>query len=143
MNGLDKIISEAREVISRAQGAKLSTKKRKGLRASQFCGPNRSFPVPDCPHYTAALRLLNRSKYSGSTKAKIRACVMRKGKALGCGGAKKEKAFEEAFGMSIEELINSEVFAETRALVEESIKNPGMDLDLSTVDIEEVIYEEV
>jgi len=129
------VFKRANEVIEEAK--KLSTKQRKGLRASQFCGPNKSFPVNDCAHYTAALRLLNRSKYSDSTKASIRSCVMRKGKALGCGGAKKEKAFEEAFGMSIEELINSEVFAETRALVEESIKHPGMDLDLSTVQIEE------
>ena len=100
-------------------------------------GPGRSFPCNDCSHVLAAKRLLNRSKYSDSTKAQIRACINRKGKSLGCGGAKKEKAFEEAFGMSIEELINSEVFAETRALVEESIKHPGMDLDLNIVQIEE------
>jgi len=79
-------------------------------------------PVNDCAHYTAALRLLNRSKYSDSTKAKIRACINRKGKALGC-TKKKEKSTE------IEALINSVVFEETRLLVEESIKNPGMDLN--------------
>jgi hypothetical protein len=50
---------------------------------------------------------------------------------MGCSGAKKEKAFLKEFGMTIDDLINSEVFATTRQLVEESIKNPGMDLDFS------------
>lgn len=99
--------------------------------------PGRSFPCNDCSHVLAAKRLLNRSKYSDSTKAKIRACINRKSKALGCGGAKKEKAFEEAFGMSIEDVINLPIFESTRKLVEESEKNPGMDLDLSMIDIEE------
>lgn len=69
------------------------------------------------------MRLLNRSKYSDATKAKIRACVNRKGKAMGC--VKKEKS------MDIEALINSDVFKTTVESVEQSIKNPGMDLDFS------------
>jgi len=71
--------------------AKLSTAKRKSLPASAFCGPGRSFPVNDCAHYSAALRLLNRAKVSAATKARIRACVVRKGKAMGCPGAKDEE----------------------------------------------------
>lgn len=69
---------------------KLTTKQRKNLPDSAFCGPGRSFPVPDCAHVTAALRLLGRSDYSKSTKEKIRACVNRKAKALGCNGSNKD-----------------------------------------------------
>lgn len=65
--------------------AKLSTEKRNSLSSSTFCGPNRSFPVPDCAHVTAARRLIGRYKGPGS-KSSILACVSRKAKALGCGG---------------------------------------------------------
>lgn len=63
--------------------AKLSTEKRKKLAKSTFCGPGRSFPVPDCSHVVAARRLIGRYKGSGD-KSKILACVNRKAKALGC-----------------------------------------------------------
>ena len=122
--GLREAIDEVNKALEKS--AKLTTKQRKKLKDSQFCGPGRSFPVNDCAHYTAALRLLNRSKYSDATKKKIRACVNRKGRQLGCTN-KKEKSAD------IEELINSEVFETTRKLVEESINNPGMDLDFSEV----------
>lgn len=79
---------------------------------------------------------------------------MRKGKALGCGGAKKEKSknlrgktkdlilmddksFQTTFGMSIDEVIDLPIFESTRNMVEESIKNPGMDLDFDITEIEE------
>jgi hypothetical protein len=65
------------------QDAKLSTEKRKSLRKSTFCGPDRSFPVPDCAHVTAARRLIGRYKGSGD-KSKILACVTRKARAMGC-----------------------------------------------------------
>jgi len=74
------------------EDAKLSTAKRKSLPDSVFCGPGRSFPVNDCAHYTAALRLLNRYKGSDSTKAKIHSCITRKGKRLGCGADSVEEA---------------------------------------------------
>ena len=64
-----------------AGDAKLSAAQRKALKSSTFCGPNRSFPVPDCAHVTAARRLVNRFK---GNKAGILACVNRKAKALGC-----------------------------------------------------------
>lgn len=63
--------------------AKLSTEQRKKLSTNVFCGPNRSFPVNDCAHYTAAKRLIGRYKGPGDT-ARIMACVERKGKSLGC-----------------------------------------------------------
>ena len=116
--GLKESINKVNEAIEKS--AKLSTKQRKGLKKSQFCGPSRSFPCNDCAHVTAAKRLLNRSKYSDATKAKIRACINRKSKALNCGG--KEKSDE------IEVLISSPIFKTTCNMVEESISNPGMDL---------------
>jgi len=64
--------------------AKLSSEGRKKLPKSTFCGPDRSFPVPDCAHVTAARRLIGRYKGPGN-KSTILACVSRKEKALGCG----------------------------------------------------------
>lgn len=123
--GLREAIDKVSEAMERAKdhdkAAKLSTKKRKSLPKSAFCGPNRSFPCNDCSHVVAAKRMLNRSKYSDSTKAKIRACINRKSKALNCSG--KEKSDD------IESLINLPIFESTRKMVEESINNPGMELD--------------
>lgn len=65
------------------EDAKLSASKRKSLSSSTFCGPNRSFPVPDCAHVTAARRLLGRYKGPGN-KSSILACVNRKSKQLSC-----------------------------------------------------------
>jgi len=103
--------------------AKLSTKKRKSLPGSSFCGPGRSFPVPDCAHVTAALRLLNRAKVSSSTKAKIRACVMRKSRSMNCKTTQKKKdskilTAEEQEALEAENLILSDSFADTREFVE-------------------------
>ena len=67
------------------EDAKLSAAERKTLKANQFCGPNRSYPVPDCAHVTAAKRLLGKGKLSEATKAKISACVDRHAKSLNCG----------------------------------------------------------
>ena len=62
---LNQLIDRANKAIGKDKedAAPLTTKKRKSLPKSSFCGPGRSFPVNDCAHYTAALRLLNRSKY--------------------------------------------------------------------------------
>jgi hypothetical protein len=65
------------------EDAVLSTEKRKKLAKSTFCGPGKSFPVPDCAHVTAARRLIGRYKGEGS-KETILACVARKAKAMGC-----------------------------------------------------------
>ena len=63
--------------------ARLSSAQRKKLKASTFCGPERSFPVPDCAHVTAAKRLIGRYKGPGD-KGKIMACVNRKEESLNC-----------------------------------------------------------
>ena len=124
---LDDLFSKAQEALENA--AKLSTKKRKKLPDSAFSAPNRSFPVNDCAHYTAALRLLNRSKLSDASKKKVRACINRKGKSLGCDGAKKDKAdYHTYFTKAIEETIRLPEFETTLEIVEKSIKNPGADL---------------
>jgi len=70
--------------------AKLSTESRKKLPDSAFCGPGRSFPANDKAHVTAGLRLLNKSKFSQSTKDKIKACLYRKGKRYNIGPSEDE-----------------------------------------------------
>jgi len=140
MASLQEAIAAANVAIENAK--KLTTKDRKKLNKSAYCGPNRSFPCNDCSHISTAKAFLGRSKFSASTKKKIAACINRKAKVMGCGGDKKAKASEEeTFPKFIElsseckKLYSSDVFKETRELVEESIKNPGMDLDFDLVDI--------
>lgn len=121
---LDKLIERA----NKAMGKKLTTKDRKSLKSSTFCGPGRSFPVPDCKHVATAKAYLDRSKFSKSTKQKIAACINRKAKSLGCGVSKKAKAYRE---LSSEEkkLYSSDIFTTTKKLVESSIKDPGKDVN--------------
>ena len=129
---LDKLVERAKEAIEKA--APLTTKQRKALKSSTFCGPGRSFPVPDCKHVGVAKTYLARAKFSSATKQKIAACINRKAKQLGCTPGKKAKAGEEIFPtyqeLSTDEkrLYSDDIFMETKALVEESIKNPGMEL---------------
>jgi hypothetical protein len=121
---LDELIQRANDAIEVSK--KLTTKDRKSMKKSTFCGPNRSFPVPDCEHVRVAKTYLNRAKFSSSTKQKIAACINRKAKALGCPGTKPAKVKG-----SLSDLINSEVFETTRQLVEESKNNPDMELEFS------------
>jgi hypothetical protein len=94
--------------------------------------------VPDCKHVAVAKTYLGRSKFSASTKKKIAACINRKAKQLGCNTSKKAKA-SRFIELSYEQkkLYSSDVFATTKRLVEESIKNPDMDLDFDLVQIED------
>jgi hypothetical protein len=78
--------------------AKLTAAKRKKLKDSTFCGPSRSFPVPDCAHVTAARRLIGRAKLSADSKAKVLSCVSRKAKAMGCDKSKDETT-ADPYGM--------------------------------------------
>ena len=120
------------ERANEAMSKKLTTKDRKKLKSSTFCGPNRSFPVNDCKHAAVAKTYLGRSKFSASTKKKIAACINRRAKALGCNVSKKAKA-AKFIELSYEEkkLYSSDIFATTKELVEESIKNPDMELDFT------------
>lgn len=140
-NSLNTVFERAQKALDTAK--KLTTKDRKKLKSGTFCGPGRSFPVPDCQHVATAKAFLGRSKFSASTKQKIAACINRKGKALGCGGDKKAKASEDELPkyqeLSVEQkrLYASDIFEETKRLVEESIANPGMDLDFDLIEIED------
>lgn len=69
---------------------KLTAAARKKLSANVFCGPERSFPVPDCLHYRVAKTYLGRYKGPGDKK-KILACIERRGKLLKCGTQAKKK----------------------------------------------------
>lgn len=125
---MEDILNVVEEKIEKAK--KLTTKDRKKLRKSTFCGPNRSFPTPDCQHVTAAKVYLNRSKFSKATKQKIAACINRRAKALGCGGNKKATASYKEYSYEIlteeeKRVFNSKAFASTRKLVEDSIAMPG------------------
>jgi len=134
--GLRKILEENKEAIDKA--AKLTTKTRKKLPGSVFCGPGRSFPVNDCAHVRAAKVYLNRSRFSLATRKKIAACINRKAKALGCPGTKPAKAQGslklEDLTADEKKIFDSESFKATRELVDQSVENEGMDLEFSSED---------
>jgi hypothetical protein len=67
--------------------SRLSTEQRKKLSSGTFCGPDRSFPVPDCDHVIAARRMIDRYKGEGS-KQGIMECVERKAKKMNCNSSK-------------------------------------------------------
>jgi hypothetical protein len=130
--GYNEVFERADKAIEESK--KLTTKDRKAMKSSTFCGPGKSFPINDCSHYTAGLRLLNRAKFSDTTKAKIKSCIMSKGKKMGCSNKSEKSSY---LTLEMQSLYDSPEFAATKALIEESIKNPDMDLDFSTVQIED------
>lgn len=136
---LDDLFSRADKAIEKAK--RLTTKDRKKLKKSTFCGPNRSFPVPDCKHVATAKAYLGRSKFSQATKKRIAACINRKAKALGCNVTKKAKADVEP------ELFDDPIFESTKLLVEKSIENPGIHFEWDNRkkcdECQEVLPEEV
>lgn len=129
---LKKIIKELNKSIEHAK--KLTTKTRKALPSSVFCGPGRSFPCQDCAHVRAAKVYLKRSHFSASTQRKIAACINRKSKALGCGGTKpaKAKGAEEKIDKELQVIMDSKVFETTRKFVDQSVENEGMELNFTS-----------
>ena len=132
MDYLDKLIKRADKALEVAKP--LTTKQRKKMKKGTFCGPDRSFPVPDCKHVGTAKAFLGRSKFSAATKKKIAACINRKAKALGCTPGKKAKSgkgphFPKYIELTTEEkqLYSSGIFKSTKELVEKSIKDPKFD----------------
>ena len=116
------------------QDAVLSTEQRKKLPDSAFCGPNRSFPVPDCAHVTAARRLVGRAKVSGSTKQKIMACVNGKAANMKCDRSKDYLELEERYT----DLLNKYTSLEEKlAVIVDSV------LDKKSSDSEEKVIESV
>lgn len=79
-----ELLDLAMQGILIQEDAQLSTEARNKLPDSAFCGPERSFPIPDCAHVTAAKRLIGRYKGSDATKAKIMACVNKKASSMSC-----------------------------------------------------------
>jgi len=76
-------LATSETVLIQLTDAKLSSDARKKLSSGTFCGPERSFPVPDCAHVTAARRLIGKYEGPGSKDA-ILNCVSRKARAMGC-----------------------------------------------------------
>jgi hypothetical protein len=90
-----------KEVI---EDAKLSAVKRKKMASSAFCGPEKSFPVSDCAHVTAARKLVD--KYEGTAdKSKVVACIDRKAKAFGCDSVKDSVKPEVKVQDSVQEVV--------------------------------------
>lgn len=63
--------------------SKLTKEQREELAINFFCGPGRTFPAHDENHVKAGLSLLEKSEFSDSTKAKIKASLYRRGKRFG------------------------------------------------------------
>jgi len=134
---LKEAIEEVSNAIKRADevAKKLTTKDRKKLKKNVFCGPNRSFPVPDCKHVAVAKAYLNRSKFSKATKQKIAACINRRAKELGCSTVKPAKvkgSVEYTFETLSEELkivADNPIFKTTKELVDQSLENAGLELE--------------
>ncbi len=101
---LDAAVTDGELPAELVKDAKLSSEARGNLPKGAFCGPNGSFPVPDCAHVTAARRLIGRAKVSDSTKSKILACVSSKAKTLKCstGNAKDALQSDNTSGFSDE-----------------------------------------
>ena len=72
----------------------LSAEARNRLPTDVFCGPDKTFPVPDCAHVTAARRLINQSKLSDDQKKKVLSCVSGKSKSLECEKSKDQLDIE-------------------------------------------------
>lgn len=128
---LNESIEKVNEAVKNADevSKKLTTKMRKNLKSTTFCGPNRSFPVPDCKHVGTAKAYLGRSKFSDATKKRIAACINRKAKALGCTPGKPAKASFETLPDDLKHLADSKIFETTKELVEASLENEGMELN--------------
>jgi len=140
--GLKETIQEVNKAIEKSKT--LTTKDRKNLKKSVYCGPRRSFPCPDCRHVASAKAYLNRSNFSKSTKAKIAACINRKGRQLGCSKGKPAKvkgSFDDVrwkeLTVAEQVIADSEIFETTRELVRLSIEDENFTLDWNEVEEQE------
>ncbi len=61
--------------------AKLTAAKRKGLLATQFAGPDRSFPINDPTHARMAISGATRSEHAGNISAATAARIKAKARA--------------------------------------------------------------
>ena len=85
---LDASEDEKEAVSKEVKDAVLKSAERNKLSGKTFCGPDRSYPVPDCTHARAAVRLASHA----ANPSAITACAKRKAARLGCPiGEKKMK----------------------------------------------------
>jgi len=94
--------------------AVLTTEQRKRLKPSDFCGPDRTYPVPDALHARVALVYLlkNLKKMSKSTALKIFRCIVRKAKKFGVNISKQTREKFKRLEESFEEEADNELFIE-------------------------------
>lgn len=106
--------------------AKLSSEARNKLSESVFCGPGRSFPAHDKSHVIAGLDLINKSKFSDETKAKITANLYRKGQRFGIVPSQEQLQADPDF---LTHGIDDEWTTEQKTELEDFFKaNPDTDL---------------
>ena len=128
----------------------LSTEERNNLPDSAFCGPNRSFPVNDCAHVTAARRLIGRAKLSDAQKAKILACVNKKAEMMKCDIEKSEDEKEiSAIKQEISNLRKEleKELTDLKEILESKFDEVNSTKEIeqtdSSTEVEEVVAEEV
>lgn len=72
---------------------KSGSKERQAMKGT-FCGPNKTFPIPDCKHAAVAIAMLQwpriKEKYSSSVRARVTSCVRARAKTLNCKMSKKK-----------------------------------------------------
>lgn len=140
------------------EDAQLSTEERNALAEDVFCGPDRSFPIPDCAHVTAAKRLIGRYKGSDSVKSKIMACVNKKAKMMKCDKSddymelesrysdllKKYNSLEEKLSVIVENILekkNEDSFEKVEEKLEKSVAEEVIVNDVKVVNPSEHISE--
>lgn len=100
LDALDALFSSVMEAILGDKVLpKAGSKERESMNANTFCGPNRTFPVPDCKHAATAMAMLKFpdvvSKYSASVRSRIASCVRNKAKSMNCAMSKSKDAYEK------------------------------------------------
>jgi len=78
------ILDLALQAVMMQAGNALSEDERNALSDTVFCGPERTFPIPNCAYVDNAKTLINESKVSDTIKAKAISLIDEKATALGC-----------------------------------------------------------
>ena len=78
------ILDLALQATMAQAGSNLSIEDREQLDDAAFCGPDRSFPIPDCTHVDAAKNLITNTKLSDQVKDKVLALIDERAETLAC-----------------------------------------------------------
>mgnify|MGYP001244812110 CR=1 FL=1 len=78
------ILDLALQATMAQAGSDLSVEDREQLDDAAFCGPDRSFPIPDCTHVDAAKTLITSTKLSDQVKDKVLALIDERAETLAC-----------------------------------------------------------